>query len=58
MAPAQSKLLAVNTVMQQNKSSVAAVVAALVLVRVLRKRLAKASLDAREKRRSAFLDTI
>ncbi|GAA6014670.1 hypothetical protein JCM11491_000188 [Sporobolomyces phaffii] len=60
MAPAQSKLLRTPSVLQSNPvaaRSAAGVFAALVLVRVIRKRLAKAALEAKEKRNREELTT-
>ncbi|GAA5981101.1 hypothetical protein JCM5350_007154 [Sporobolomyces pararoseus] len=59
MAPAQSKLARSPSILQQNKAATtsAALVAALVLVRIVKKRLAKAALEAREKRNREQLTT-
>lgn len=52
MAPAQSKLARNPSIVLQNKAvtSSAAVLAAIVLARIVRKRLAEAALEAKEKR--------
>ncbi|GAA5910024.1 uncharacterized protein JCM6883_000526 [Sporobolomyces salmoneus] len=59
MAPVQSKLLRTPSIFQQNKAATlsASVLAALVLVGIVRKRFAKAALEAREKRNREELTT-